>query len=463
MRTSFDLGLVPKDVFVICDRLRAAGYCAWIVGGCVRDSLLGRAVADWDVATDARPTELIKIFPRAIPTGLKHGTVTLVMRNPNDAQVHHYEITTLRGEGTYSDGRRPDAVHFVDDIVRDLSRRDFTINAMAVDPSSGAIIDPFGGQVDLARHLVRAVGIAIERFSEDGLRVLRAARFSATLDFELDPNTFAAIRPTLDTYRKVSAERVRDEWGKTMKAKLPSLGFEIMRKSGILEISCPELLEGVGCAQNKHHSFDVWHHSMACMDACEGDPVLRIAALLHDVGKPRSRAFSDKTQDFTFYDHDKIGAEIASDIATRLRFSNDERDRIVLLVRHHLFHYDAWSDAAVRRWIRRVGKERISDLCALNEADLRGKGTTFKESEINNLMRLRAHVDKVLAEKSALSTRDLAIDGHVLMSELGLSPGRIIGQVLTELLELVIAEPSLNTRDALLARAGEIVRAKTHS
>jgi tRNA nucleotidyltransferase (CCA-adding enzyme) len=460
MRTAFDLGLVPKNVLAICDRLRTAGHRAWIVGGCVRDSLLGRAVADWDVATDARPTELLNIFPRAIPTGLKHGTVTLVMRNPNDAQVHHYEITTLRGESTYSDGRRPDAVHFVDDIVRDLSRRDFTINAMAVDPSSGAIIDPFGGQVDLARHLVRAVGIALERFSEDGLRVLRAARFSATLGFELEPNTFAAIQPTLGTYRKVSAERVRDEWVKTMKAKLPSCGFEIMRKSGILEVSCPELLEGVGCEQNKHHSHDVWHHSMACMDACEGDPVLRIAALLHDVGKPRSRAFSDKTQDFTFYDHDKIGAEIAFDIATRLRFSNDERERIVLLVRHHLFHYDAWSDAAVRRWIRRVGKERIFDLYALNEADLRAKGTTFKENELNNLTRLRAHVDKVLAENSAFSTRDLAIDGHVLMSEMGLSPGRIVGQVLTELLELVIAEPSLNTREALLAHAREIVRTK---
>ncbi len=445
---AFDLSVVPKDVFGICDKLRGAGRRAWVVGGCVRDSLLGKPVADWDVATDARPEELMKVFPKAIPTGLQHGTVTLVIRG------HHYEVTTLRGETTYSDGRRPDAVHFVDDITADLARRDFTINAIAVDPSNGTIIDPFGGQKDLGAKVVRAVGKALERFGEDGLRVLRAARFSATLEFDLDPDTFAAISPTLDTFRKVSQERVRDEWVKTMKAKKPSRAFEVMRESGILAITCPELLEGVGMAQNRWHTFDVWRHGMECMDACAGDPVLRIAALLHDVGKPRSRAFSDKTNDWTFYDHDKIGAEIAEPICTRLRFSNEERERIVALVRHHLFHYDAWSDAAVRRWIRRVGKDRIADLYALNEADLRGKGT-FTDGDLGPLLALRGHVEKVLAEGAALSTRDLAINGKILMSELGLSPGRILGEILEHCLEAVTNDPEKNTKDALveLARA----------
>lgn len=446
----FDLAHVPQDVFGICDKLAAAGKRSWIVGGCVRDSLLGKTVSDWDVATDALPKELMKIFPRAIPTGLQHGTVTLVVRG------HHYEITTLRGETTYSDGRRPDAVHFVDDIAADLARRDFTINAIAVDPRSGIVIDPFGGQTDLDAKIVRAVGIAKERFSEDGLRVLRAARFSATLDFDLDPDTFAAIEPTLDTYRKVSAERVRDEWVKTMKAKKPSRAFEVMRKSGILAVTCPELLEGVDVEQNKWHSFDVWNHGMACMDACVGDPILRISALLHDVGKPRTRAFSEKTQDYTFYDHDKVGAEIAFPIASRLRFSNEERDRIVSLVRNHLFHYDNWSDAAVRRWIKRVGKERVEDLYALNEADLRGKGPIFKETDLAALQLLRGHVEKVLAEGAALSTRDLAIDGNDLMKELGLERGRIIGDVLNALLEVVIADPAANERGALLQQAREI-------
>jgi tRNA nucleotidyltransferase (CCA-adding enzyme) len=453
--TAFDLSLVPKDVFSIVDKLRAANRYAWIVGGCVRDSLLGKPVADWDVATEARPDELMKIFPRAIPTGLQHGTVTLVLGG------HHYEITTLRGETTYSDGRRPDAVHFVEEIESDLARRDFTINAIAVDPTNGALIDPFGGRADLDAKTIRAVGKAFERFSEDGLRVLRAARFSATLEFDLAADTFAAIQPTLDTFRKVSAERVRDEWMKTMKARRPSRAFEVMRESGILGVSCPELLEGVGMEQNKWHTFDVWRHGMACMDACVGDPVLRIAALLHDVGKPRSRAFSEKTQDWTFYDHDRIGAEIADPICARLRFSTEERHRIVALVRHHLFHYDQWSDAAVRRWIRRVGTERIEDLYALNEADIRGKADAIDSAGLLPLAALKAHVEKVLAEGAALSTRDLAIDGHVLMKELGIKPGRIIGVVLEALLEDVIADPSLNDRDTLLAKARVIVAAQS--
>ncbi len=452
MSAHFDLSHVPPDALGICTRLRNAGKRAWIVGGCVRDSLLGKSIADWDVATDALPDELMKLFPKAIPTGLQHGTVTVVMRG------HHYEVTTLRGETTYSDGRRPDAVHFVDDIVADLARRDFTVNAIAVDPENAILVDPFDGRKDLDAKVLRAVGKPIERFSEDGLRVLRAARFCATLDFELDPATFAAIAPTLDTFRKVSAERVRDEWMKTMKARTPSRAFEVMRESGILGVTCPEMLEGVGMEQNKWHSFDVWKHAMACMDACAGDPVLRIAALLHDVGKPRSRQFSDKTQDWTFYDHDKIGAEIALPIATRLKFSNDERDRIVALVRHHLFHYDAWSDQAVRRWIKRVGPERLEDLYLLNEADLRGKGPIFGEGDLAPLIALKAHVEKVLAEGAALSTRDLVIDGNVLMKELQLKPGRIIGQVLEALLEVVIADPTQNEREALLAHAREIVR-----
>ena len=449
---SFDLAHVPADALGICERLRSAGKRAWIVGGCVRDTLLGKTISDWDVATDALPKELMKLFPRAIPTGLQHGTVTVVMHG------QHYEVTTLRGETTYSDGRRPDAVHFVDDIVADLARRDFTVNAIAVDPSNGALVDPFDGRKDLASKILRAVGKPIERFSEDGLRVLRAARFCATLELDIEPATFAAIAPTLDTFRKVSAERVRDEWVKTMKAKLPSRAFEVMRETGILGVTCPELLEGVGMEQNKWHSFDVWKHAMACMDACGGDAVLRIAALLHDVGKPRSRAFSDKTQDYTFYDHDKIGAEIAEPIATRLRFSNDERARIVALVRNHLFHYDAWSDQAVRRWIKRVGPDRILDLYTLNEADLRGKGPIFGEADLAPLIALRAHVEKVLAEGAALSTRDLAIDGNTLIKDLGLKPGRMIGIVLEALLEVVIADPAQNEREALLAHAREIIR-----
>jgi tRNA nucleotidyltransferase (CCA-adding enzyme) len=445
-----DLGAVPRDVLGLCERLRAAGKRAWIVGGCVRDLLAGRAVSDWDVATDARPNELMKIFPRAVPTGIEHGTVTVLSGGAT------YEVTTLRGEGTYSDGRRPDWVEFVDDITRDLARRDFTVNALAIDPLDGKVIDPFHGQADLAQGVLRAVGDPRERFAEDGLRVLRAARFVATLEVALDPATEAAIGATLDTFQRVAAERVRDEWIKMMKARTPSRGVEVMRRSGILQITCPELLEGVGMDQNKWHAYDVWRHGLACMDACEGDPVLRFAALLHDVGKPRTRAWSDKTRDYTFYDHDRVGAEIAEPIAARLRFSNEERARIVALVRHHLFHYDdEWTDTAVRRWIRRVGPERLEDLYVLNAADVRAKGRDF-EADLGALGGLKAHVARVIAAGAALSTRDLKINGHDLMRELALRPGPVIGKILDALLEAVTSDPALNDRDALLKLAREL-------
>lgn len=454
MAASFDLRLAPPAVHGIVARLRDLGFRSWLVGGGVRDALRGAPPADWDVATDARPDDLLRAFPKAVPTGLQHGTVTVVDEGA------HYEVTTLRGESAYSDGRRPDAVRFVDDITADLARRDFTVNAIAVDPATGALIDPFGGGRDLQARVLRAVGDPRERFDEDGLRVLRAARFVATLEFDLDPATAAAIAPTLATYRKVSPERVRDEWLKTMKARRPSRAFEVMRTTGMLAVTCPEILEGVGMAQNRWHAFDVWRHGMACMDLCAGDPVLRVAALLHDVGKPRTRAFSEKTKDWTFYDHDRVGAAMAEPICERMRFSTDERRRIVDLVRHHLFHYDGWTDAAVRRWVRRVGRSRIDDLWALNEADVRGKSDAVEEADLLPLQRMKEHVARVLAAGDALSVRDLAVDGGDLMRELGLPPGKAIGLLLDELLERVTEEPARNEPAALLELARQIASAR---
>ena len=447
-----DLTRVPEDVRAICQRLKEHGKKAYIVGGCVRDLLLGKSAADWDVTTDAKPEEVTKIFPRVIPTGMQHGTVTVLMHGK------HYEVTTFRGEGAYSDGRRPDSVEFVNDIVADLARRDFTVNAIALDPNDGHVIDPYEGRKDLERHVIRAVGVPLERFREDGLRVLRAARFSATLEFDLDPETEKAIEPSLDVYRKVSAERVRDEWVKAMKAKRPSRAFDLMRTTGILGITCPEMLEGVGMEQNKWHGYDVWRHGMECLDGCVGDPILRIAALLHDVGKPRTRAFSDKTKDWTFYEHERIGAEMADPICQRMRFSNEERERIVHLVRNHLFHYTSeWTDATVRRFIKRVGMDRLEDLYALNEADVRAKGRD-EAPDLSALEGLKAHITRVIAQGAAFSTRDLAIGGHDLIRELGLTPGPIIGRTLAALLEEVLADPAKNERDTLLALAKEFVQ-----
>lgn len=456
--TLFDPKLIPPGVLAVCARLREKGHRAWIVGGCVRDLLRSAPSADWDVATSARPEEVQRAFRRVIPTGIQHGTVTVHLHDKEGGGS--FEVTTLRGETTYSDGRRPDAVVFVDDIVADLARRDFTVNAIALDPlreGDAALIDPFDGHGDLQRRLLRAVGDPAQRFGEDGLRALRAARFVASLEFELDASTAAAIRPALDVYRKVSAERVRDEWIKALKARSPSRAFEVMRVHGLLEVSAPELLPQYGCDQNKWHRYDVWGHAMACVDACAGDPVLRLSALLHDVGKPATRAFSDKTQDFTFYDHERVGAEMVDPLLSRLRFSNEERVRVTHLVRHHLVCYEpSWSDAAVRRWIRRIGRERLEDMYALNEADLRGKDREG-DADLLNLADLKVRVAEIFAKGEATTARDLSIGGKELMERLGMRPGPKMGILLDRLLEDVLEEPSRNTPEALLARAAELL------
>lgn len=447
------IDLVPPDVLGICRRLREKGKRGWIVGGCVRDLLRGQPAKDWDVATDARPEDIVRFFRKVIPTGIQHGTVTVVIKGV------HYEVTTLRGEGAYSDGRRPDSVEFVDDITADLARRDFTMNAIAIDPVDGHLIDPFSGRGDLEARVVRAVGDPNERFAEDGLRVLRAARFAATLEHTIEPETERAMGTARshETFRRVSQERVREEWLKAMRARRPSVAFEVMRRTDILSITCPELIESVGCEQNRWHSFDVWGHAMACLDACRPDPVLRMAALLHDVGKPRTRAFSEKTQDFTFYDHERVGAEIADPILFRLRFSNEHRAKIVALVRHHLICYaDDWSDAAVRRWLRRVTPELMPELLDLGVADALGKGRDASE-DVATLGRLKERAEALLSAGAALSARDLAVNGKTLMQGLGIAPGPIIGQILERLVEVVTDEPEANTPERLMDAARDVL------
>lgn len=442
-------GVIPEAVVALCRAIERGGFRAWLVGGSLRDILMGRVPKDWDLATSATPQQIIQLFKRVIPTGIDHGTVTVLWQGGS------YEVTTLRGEGGYSDGRRPDHVYFIDDIERDLARRDFTINALAYAPITDTLIDPFGGLADMQARTLRTVGAAEARFGEDGLRVLRAARFVATLEFDLEPETRAGIGKSLEAFARVSPERVRDEWLHTLQAPQPSRGFAVMQETGVMAITCPELSEQFGCTQNRYHAHDVWTHSMLCMDACAGGPIHRLAGLLHDLGKPRTRALSDKTGDYTFYNHESVGARMADVWLKRYRFSNDERQQVVHLVQHHLVCYsDEWTDAAVRRFVRRVGLDQIDALLDLARADALGKGKPV-EDELAALVRLRARVAEVQSQGAALGVRELAIDGSDVLARLGIRPGPIVGKILGDLLQRVLDDPQLNTRDSLLRLVDE--------
>lgn len=449
---------VPRHVIELCEQLAQHGHRGWVVGGSVRDALLNdlgcarSRPADWDVATSATPEQVTRIFRKVIPTGIAHGTVTVLLRG--DA----IEVTTLRGETTYSDGRHPDSVTFVKDIADDLARRDFTVNAIAFDPLESTLIDPFDGIEDLKSRVLRAVGDPALRFGEDGLRVLRAARFAATLDFEIEPVTLAAIRPSLASYRKVSPERIRDEWTKALGAARASRAFNLMLEHGLLEITAPELACMRGCDQNRYHAFDVWYHTMYVLDGVDQSSLdLRLAALLHDVGKPLTRAVHPETADFTFYHHEVAGAKIADDLLRRLRFPNEARERAVELVRHHLVVYEpSWTDAAVRRWLKRVSPELWRYVIALAHADVRAKGREVTD-EIERLNQLTARAERIIAEGAALGIRDLRVTGTDLMKELQISPGPSIGKLLRQLLEDVLEHPELNDRDQLLTRARELL------
>jgi tRNA nucleotidyltransferase (CCA-adding enzyme) len=444
---SFDPRLIPADVLAVCEKLRAAGFQAHLVGGGVRDLLLGRAPNDFDVATDAHPQRVLALFGAryAIPTGLQHGTVTVLTDGDGTAGRRHVEVTTFRGEGAYVDGRRPTSVTYVGSLAEDLSRRDFTMNAIGYDPVSGALTDPFDGQRDLGARRVRAVGDAEARFREDGLRPMRAVRQAAQLEFAIDPPTLEAIPRTLDVFRKVSAERVRDEMWKLLGARRPSVGLELMRVTGLLGEVLPELLEGVGVTQNRFHKHDVYQHTLAVVDATAGDALTRLGALLHDIGKPRARQPREGAPgEYSFFKHEIVGAQIADAVCRRWKLSNGDRERIVALVAHHMFFYTPdWTDGTVRRFVRRVGPDVLPALFAVREGDVTGRG--FGEDPEGELGELRRRIAAVAAEDAAMGVGDLAVDGRDVMRILGVAPGREIGVYLERLLERVLDEPRLNT------------------
>lgn len=447
---------IPADVRALCARLRDAGYQAHLVGGGVRDMLLGRPPSDFDVATNAHPQQVMALFGSrfAIPTGLQHGTVTVLTEPPAAAGAapparRHVEVTTFRGEGAYVDGRRPSTVTYVGSLEEDLSRRDFTMNAIGYDPLADVLTDPFEGRLDLGRRRIRAVGDPEARFREDGLRPMRAVRQAAQLEFAIDPPTLNAIAPTLDVFRKVSAERVRDEMLKLLVAPRPSVGLELMRQTGLLGEVLPELLESVGVTQNRFHTHDVYGHTLAVVDATSGDAITRLGALLHDIGKPRARQPREGAPgEYSFFKHEYVGAEMSEAVCRRWKLSNADRERVVALVQHHMFFYTPdWTDGTVRRFVRRVGPDVLPGLFALREGDVIGRGRN--EDPESELGELRQRIAAVSADDAAMRVSDLAIDGRDVMRLLQLAPSRRVGVLLERLLERVLDDPSLNTPERL--------------
>ena len=443
---------IHPEVRAILKTLEDNGHRAYAVGGCVRDLTMGRAPTDWDVTTGATPEELQKLFPDSFYDNA-FGTVTVKTRS-EDPIVWTVQVTPFRTEGTYSDKRHPDSVSFAHTVEEDLSRRDFTINAMAM-TLDGAIVDPYGGQADIKAGIVRAVGDPDERFAEDALRMMRAIRFATSLDFSIEDATLKAVTARASEIAAISVERVRDELIKIIDSPRAADGIQLLEDVGLLKFIIPELREGIGVEQNLHHIYTVWEHNLRSLGyvAQKGYSFpVRMAALLHDVAKPRTKR--GEGHHCTFYAHDAVGAKMSRAILDRLKFPHDISDRVVPLVRYHMFYYNVGevTAASVRRLLANIGLEHVDDLLKLREGDRIGSGTP--KAVPYKLRHLKYMIDKV--SHDAISVKMLSVSGTDIMTELGVEPGPKIGLILNTLLAEVLDDSALNERDLLLARAREL-------
>ena len=440
---------------LLCRRLRDAGHQAYVAGGWVRDRLLERSSGDLDLATSARPDQVMALFERVHPTGLKHGTVTVMVE---DVPI---EVTTYRAESVYSDGRRPDEVEFLDRIEDDLKRRDFTVNAIAWDPLRDRYVDPFDGMSDLQSKTLRCVGQAQDRFAEDALRLLRAMRFAATHYLMPAPGLEEAMTASAGRLDQIACERVEREFSLLFeRAEQPSIGLNLALRTGLIARVLPELLPLVGQAQNRFHAYDCWDHTLACVDAVPvGHSDVRWAALLHDLGKPAcATTHPDHPGEYRFFGHEKVSAQHVDEIARRLRFSGARREQVRVLVATHMLHPDdAWGDPAIRRLLRKVGRERIDAFLMLKRADIQAKGTADVPSVLAGVDVIEARLCAELERGAALSRHDLAVSGTDLCDALQRQPGPWLRQALALLLDWVIEDPSRNTRDQLLDESKRLI------
>lgn len=492
--------VIPDYAILVLQKLKDADFEAYLVGGCVRDLLMGGEIKDWDIATNAKPEEVVKIFSTfAGATADKPATVyendfgTVGIKIPNakflisnQCQISNVknennttaeeikytivEVTTFRVESKYSDKRHPDGVRFAKTLEEDLSRRDFTANAIAlrIQPHPNPnpllskergqdceIIDLFGGREDIKNKIIRTVGNAEERLDEDALRMMRAIRFSVTLGFEIEKKTLEAIKKNAKNLEYVSRERIKDELVKIILSTMPAEGIDMLHKTGLLDYIIPELERGVGIDQNRHHIYTIYKHNLLSLKFCPSKKLeVRLAALFHDIAKPQTKRGEGEFA--TFYNHDHVGARVARKILERLKFSRNVIDKVFLLINNHMFYYnpEEVSESSVRRLIQKVGLENMQDLMDLRISDRLGSGTP--KAKPYKLRHMEYVIDKVSTD--AVSVKMLKINGNDLMKELGIKPGPIIGAIMDVLLSEVIEDASKNNRENLLSRAKELMK-----
>lgn len=440
---------IPEKVKNILNKIEQAGYKVYIVGGAVRDLLMGSEISDWDFTTDAKPEEILKVFPEGFYDN-KFGTVGI----PVDGEV--YEITTMRREGDYRDFRHPTEVGWTNKIEEDLARRDFTINALALS-LKGEVVDPYQGQKDIEDRLIRAVGDPNQRLKEDALRLMRAIRIAAQINFDIEKETLGAIKKNALLIGEVAKERIRDELFKILASLNPYEGITKLREAGILQIILPEVEKCFGVSQEgPHHirTYDIGEHSLLVLkETPSPDPIVKLAALLHDVGKPDT-AKTAADGNVTFYNHEVIGSRIALQIAKRFNLSKKHTDKLFRLVRWHMFTVEEkQTDSAIRRFIKNVGVENIDDMIALRVGDRLGGGT---EQAISWRMKeFRKRIDQVL--EKPFSITDLKVNGKDVMKVLNIPPSRKVGDILEKLFQEVLKDNSKNDREQLLNRIKELV------
>lgn len=437
---------IPAEVQSILSVIQKSGGSAYVVGGCVRDAILGRTPHDWDICTSLRPAQTVNLFNHydctVIETGLKHGTVTVRFKSEN------YEVTTFRKDSAYSDNRHPDSVMFVDDVKEDLARRDFTMNAMAYNEDAG-LVDPFKGRDDLRFGIIRCVGDPDERFQEDALRILRAMRFSARFGFAIDPNTKEAMLRNRDLLSNIAWERIREELLGILSGE--DAASVLREYQPIITQIIPELLPTVGFDQKSvWHIYDVWEHGLHVVDAIPASmPLLRFAGLVHDIAKPQCAEVTEDGVHLRFHGHGEAGEPIVRDVMNQLRFSNTEIAKVTQLVRIH-DNFIEPTERAVRRLLGSIGEEQFLDLMVLRRADISAQAEQDNEVRFAKLVTLRCLAHDIAVKNECFSLRDLAVNGRDLI-DAGIASGPELGKILNQLLDVVIDAPEKNTRDELLS------------